>query len=622
MSRMKSKTVTTMSEAMPRKHYRNRNADDRQAELYMHFPPDSFLGDEKNVDHFIQWTTFFRRNFHRFAMDYLGIKLYLYQIIILYLMGLNSLFVIIASRADAKSFIVGLGACIYCILYPNSMVVIASGTKKQAKLLVSEKIEKELMKMSAPLRKEIRKVKDNQNEVIVYFKNGSTITVVAPGDGGRGYRSTVLIREEFRQIKKEDEDSVLSPYQIVRPVPYMKDEYYANVPELQEEPMDIYISSSWIDNGSSWLWSMVDQACDEMLKGKDSCLLAFDEAVSIRHRIKTMRYFQREKKKQDKITWDTEFMNLRVKENTLAYFTYSMLEENQRIKKAFYPRLTEDVRIGRKNLYDIPKQPGEIRVISCDMAFVENKRNDNSIFSGLRALPESRRYARDDDSDLEMSNGYRRAVPYMESIQGGDSLKQAIRIRQLYEDFDADYIVLDCRNAGIAVYDILARVLYDEERGIEYSPLRCMNDESIANRIYAEGAKECIYAINASQKLNSDIAIDFRRMLTENRIDLLVNFEKASEEILPNIKEYVSAIDGQTQFFYERPFLETQEFISETTGLVYEKKTQTGAIVISEQGNNRKDRYTSVSYGSWFISQLELDLLSSGSEYDFVTFVN
>ena len=612
----------TMSEAMPRKHYRNRNADDRQAELYMHFPPDSFLGDEKNVDHFIQWTTFFRRNFHRFAMDYLGIKLYLYQIIILYLMGLNSLFVIIASRADAKSFIVALGACIYCILYPNSMVVIASGTKKQAKLLVSEKIEKELMKMSAPLRKEIRKVKDNQNEVIVYFKNGSTITVVAPGDAGRGYRSTVLVREEFRQIKKEDEDSVLSPYQIVRPVPYMKDEFYAHIPELQEEPMDIYISSSWIDNGSSWLWSMVDQACDEMLKGKDSCLLAFDEAVSIRHRIKTMRYFQREKKKQDKITWDTEFMNLRVKENTLAYFTYGMLEDNQNIKKAFYPRLAADVRLGRRNPYEIPKQPGEIRVIACDMAFVENKRNDNSIFSGLRALPESRRYAREDDSDLEMSNGYRRAVPYMESIQGGDSLKQAIRIRQLFEDFDADYIVLDTRNGGILVYDILARVMYDEERGIEYSPLRCMNDESIANRIYAEGAKECIYAINASQKLNSDIATDFRRVLTENRIDLLVNFEKASEEILPNIKEYVSAPDGQTQFFYERPFLETQEFISETTGLVYEKKPQTGAIVISEQGNNRKDRYTSVSYGSWFISQLELDLLSSGSEYDFVTFVN
>jgi hypothetical protein len=256
------------------------------------------------------------------------------------------------------------------------------------------------------------------------------------------------------------------------------------------------------------------------------------------------------------------------------------------------------------------------------MAFVENKRNDNSIYTCYRALPESYHYDRDSDDGVEISKGYRRVPCYMESIQGGETMKQAIRIRQLYEDFDADYIVLDCRNAGIAVYDLLARVLYDEERGVEYSPLRCMNDESIASRIYIDGADECIFAINASQKLNSEIAIDFRRVLTEEKIDLLVNFEKASEEILPNIKEYISAPDADTQFFYERPFLETQEFISETTGLVYEKKAQTGAIVISEQGSNRKDRYTSASYGSYFISQLELDLLSSGSEYDFITFVN
>lgn len=233
--------VVRMAESMPRKHYRNRNADDRQAELFKRFHPDTFLGDEKNVDHFMQWTTFFRRNFHRFATDYLGIRLHLYQILTLYLMGIVKFLVIIASRADAKSWIVAVASCCYCILYPGSMVVMASGTKKQAKLLVSEKIEKELMPNSAALRKEILKVKDNQNEVVVYFRNHSTITVVAPGDGGRGYRSTILIREEFRQIKKEDEDGILSPYQIVRQAPYRMDEYYRNIPDLNEEAIDIYI---------------------------------------------------------------------------------------------------------------------------------------------------------------------------------------------------------------------------------------------------------------------------------------------------------------------------------------------------------------------------------------------
>lgn len=164
--------------------------------------------------------------------------------------------------------------------------------------------------------------------------------------------------------------------------------------------------------------------------------------------------------------------------------------------------------------------------------------------------------------------------------------------------------------------------MYDEERDVEYSPLACMNDESVANRIKIDGANPCIYVINATQKLNSDIAMDFRRVLENKQIDLLINFEKASEEVLPEIKEYISSPYAETQFFYEAPFLETQELISETTSLVYERKAQTGAIVISEQGANRKDRYTSCSYGSYFASLLEKDLLSQNDEYEYSVFIN
>lgn len=610
------------SDTVSHKYYKNRNADERQSELYKKFPTDSFLGSEKNVDHFIQWVTFFRKNLHRFAMDYLGLKLHLYQIIMLYLMGVNQFIVVIASRASAKSFIIALYACCRCILYPNSLVVLSSATKGQSKLLVSEKIQKELMNLSPALRKEILKVKDNQNEVIVYFRNHSTITVVPASENGRGYRSNVIVREEFRQIKKSVDDSILSPFQIIRQTPYMKDDFYVDIPELQEETVDIYISSSWFDNGQNWMWDIVDQAYDDMLKGKASCLLAFDESIALMHKIKTMRYFQTEKKKQDPITWQLEFLNTRLKENRSAFFTYSMLQQNQRAKKPFYPRTLLDFKMGKKNPYDIPKQNGEVRIIACDMAFVENKKNDNSIFSCMRLLPECTTYSRESSNDIKIDNGYRRIIPYIESVQGGDVVKQAIRIRELYEDFSADYIVLDMRNAGVAIYDLLAKVMYDEDRGIEYPPLSCMNDDTVANRIKIEGALPCIFVVNATQKLNSDIALDFRRVLDSQKIDLLITFEQASEEILPNVKEYMNSPDAATQVFYESPFLETQALISETTDLIYEKKEQTGAIVIHEQGSNRKDRYTSCSYGSYFASLLEKDLISKNDDYEFVTFIN
>lgn len=605
-----------------RKYYRNRSADDRQAEVHTHFPADSFLGSPSNADHVMQWTTFFRRNIHRFATDYLGIKLHLYQVLMMYMMGVSRFIVVIASRASAKSFIIALYACCRCILYPNSLVVLSSATKGQSKLIVSEKIQKELMNLSPVLRQEIKKIKDNQNEVIIWFRNNSTITVVPASDNGRGYRSNVLIREEFRQIKKFVDDSILSPFQIIRQTPYIQDPYYADMDDVHEENIDIYISSSWFDNGQNWMWNIVDQAYDDMMRGGGSVLLAFDESIALKHKIKTIRYFKTERKKQDPITWKLEFLNYRLKENTASYFSYSMMEQNQRLKRAFYPRLNSDFRLGKKNTHDIPKQPNEVRIVSCDMAFVTNKTNDNSIFSCLRLLPESTTYNRGGNEDLKIDNGYRRQVVYLESIQGGDVTKQALRIRQLFEDFGADYIVLDTRNGGIAVYDLLANIMYDEQRCVEYSPLTCMNDDGLRDRIRIEGAVPCIFAVNATQKLNSDIALDFRRVLETKKIEFLIPFEQARDEILSTMKDYVEAAELETQVFFESPFLETQALVNETIDLIYEKKVQTGAIVISEQGNNRKDRYTSVSYGSYFASLLEKDVISQNEEYEFSVLVN
>ena len=128
--------------------------------------------------------------------------------------------------------------------------------------------------------------------------------------------------------------------------------------------------------------------------------------------------------------------------------------------------------------------------------------------------------------------------------------------------------------------------------------------------------------MNASQKLNSDIALDFRRRLLEHQIDFLVSFETASEEILPDIKEYMAAADGDEAIFYETPFLETQALFAEATELTYEKKAETGVIVLRELAGNRKDRYTSASYASWLGSLLERDLLSDSNEYEACVFIN
>ena len=593
--------------------------DKRQLSVCDNLPSEHWLSNKNNLLKFYEWNTFFRENLDMYAEIYFGFALYPYQHLELYELNKNTLIDITGSRATAKTYIIAIFAVCKASLYPNSKIVICSATKGQSKLVVSEKIKNELMSQSPMLCREIKSIKDNQNDVIVYFRNGSTIKVLPSSENARGNRSTVTIYEENRMIDKFIIDSVISPFAIIRPVPYLKYEEYA---DLVEEPTEVYISSAWY--ASHWMNTLIQDTYKAMLKGEKQCVIGLDYSVSLKHKIKTKNQILKDKRKFDPITFRIEYNNEMIKENTSAFFTYKMFTDNQRNKKPLYPRFDVDVLSRRKNPYSVSKQQGEIRILSCDMAFAEGKHNDNSIFTCMRLIPESTTYTVQSEggTSKEISQGYRKIVSYIESIQGGDITKQAIRIKQLYEDLSCDYVVLDTRNGGLACYDLLAKVMYDESRDKEYQPWVCINDDSIANRIKTIGALPVLFAINASQKLNSEIANEMRIALTNNMIDFLIPFNEAVESTLTKIPEYMSAIDVDTQLFYEQPYLETQELINECVELTYERKEQTGLIVISEQGANRKDRYTSVSYGVHFASLLEQDLLSDNSDYETFVFIN
>lgn len=584
-------------------------ADKNQLEIYKNFPSTHYLSNQNNVLHVLAWGTFFKRNMHRFVIDYLKISLYEYQAITIYMMGVSNLICIIASRNDAKSFIVAVYAVARCLLYKGTKFRIGAATEKQAKLIVSEKIIDELCDWSPILRKEIEDYSTRNSDIYVKFRNGSKITVFVANENARGLRSNAICREETRQIKKKVEDSVISPFQTPRKPKYSFKPEYKDNKLLKEQPVDIYISSSWYDDGT-WMWDISNQALDAMKKHKGGLMLAFDESIAIKHELKTIEQLVKEKKKQDPATWKIEFLNLKLRDSLSSYFTYKMLINRQVSKQVFYPRSTIDFKSGKKNKYSITKLDNEIRVISNDIAFVAGSQNDNSVYSCIRAIPESITYDTENNT-VEVKQGYRRSYPYMESNQIGDTTLQAIRIRQLYEDFDGDYIVIDARNGGLQIVYALEKVLYDEERGIEYPPLKVMNNDEYAKVCQDKNAKERIYVINATQNLNSDIAIAFRKNLVENKIDFLVNYNTAKEEILGSNKEYLESLshDAERQADFELPFLETQLMINECAELQYEKMQQTGVIKIYEQGNKRKDRYTSCSYGSYFIDKLELDLL-------------
>lgn len=602
--------IWTQSSAFPLVTKMNKHPFDKnQSKVSSKFRDGNWLSSQKNVEQLLIWNTYYRRNMHRFAIEYLGLKLHFYQILILWALSWCRLAVIIASRAAAKSYIIAIYACCKAILYPGSRIVLTSGTRGQSQLIVSEKIKKELSEQSPNLRREISKISDNNNDVYVRFKNGSSIHTVTLNKNSRGNRSTVNVGEEAREIDIDVYNEVVNPFLIVRQAAFMMLPDYEGNQQFQENPCELFISSSIEE--SHWLYELAKKAMSGFLKNDGQFFIAFDYSITLKHGIRKRHQLIDAKMKSDPITWMVEYENLVLRSNSRAYFTYDLLKENQSLLRAFYPRKAEEVVMRLKNKFALPKQPGELRVVSCDIAAIDRAGNDNSSFSCLRLFEETSTLP-----DGRINRDYRVHIPYIEAIRGQEIRKQSIRIRQLYDDFEADYIVLDCRNIGLSIADNLARVLYDDERGVEYKPLKVMNDDAIANRVQNPNAEPKIFAIAATAKLNSDIAVNFKSMLLEHRVDFLVSKDEGIEEIKKYVQHYQD-LDAENQLFYERPYLETMLTINETINLVYDKAPSTGLIRISEVGRNTKDRYTSVSYGCYFVSQLARDLLSNSGEADF-----
>lgn len=576
--------------------------DDEQKIGYTRFDADHWLSDPKHWLHYLMWMTLYKRNLDIFAEHYLGLKLHLYQQIILHLMGKSHLIAIIAARAAAKSYIIAIYSLCIGILYPNSSIILTSGTKGQASLIVSEKINKEmyLKYTKSPLRIEIVKVKPSKDEAEVTFVSGSQIKGVTLSEDSRGYRSTANIIEEARNCKKTLIDKVISPFKFIRPIEFLSRKYYEPMAQLfQEEAKEVFISSSIEE--THWLYKLATDVKDDMDSGKDSNLfLALDYAISLQHGIRSIEQLQQEKQKIDSITWMIEYENRVFRSNSDAYFSYDMIKTNRIITRPFFPRKNEDVLLHKKNPYSIAKQEGEIRVVSCDIAAINRSANDNSVFTCLRLFAEQTGYNNQTD--------YRIQLPYLEGRRGGEIKKQAIRIRQLYEDFEADYIVLDLRNCGVSIYDALARPLYDDERCVEYPPLRCMNDDELASRIRNENADSVIYTINASAKLNTKMAQNLQSYLTEQKIDLLVDKDKGIETICKLQPNY-PMLTPDEQVYFDKPFLETMLLVNEMIDLTYER-TSTGETKIKERSGKVKDRYSSLTMGCYFANELALDKIS------------
>lgn len=87
---------------------------------------------EKILEGAAQWGAFYRENPDVFAEEYLHLQLKWFQKMLLAMMFWSETFVFIACRGLGKTYLSAIYCVIRCILYPGTIICIASGTRGQA----------------------------------------------------------------------------------------------------------------------------------------------------------------------------------------------------------------------------------------------------------------------------------------------------------------------------------------------------------------------------------------------------------------------------------------------------------------------------------------------------------
>ena len=496
---------------------------------------------------------------------------------------------------QGKSFLLAVFCCVRCILFPGTKVIIASGTRGQS-LNILEKIKIELFPRSSLLQNEVEELKLSASNAYVLFKNGSSIKVVTASDSARGNRATILLCDEFRMIDKETVGTVLRKFLTdARHPGYIDNPKYSHLVERNKE---IYLSSAYYKD--NWSYDKVRDYAEHMVCEDHFFVCGLPYQLSMTEGLLNREAVMDEMSEAgfNEITWSMEMECLFWGDESGTFFSYDSISKTRKIK---YPMLPDKAAalLNNSTKLRIPaKLPGEIRILSADIALMSSKKNRNDASAlFLNQMMPSR-------------NGrYTSNIVYSDSAEGLRTDEQALMIRRLYEEFQCDYIVLDCQGLGLGIFDSLARDIVDPDTGEIYPALSCCNNPEMASRCVSRTADKVIWAIKANADINSECALRLREGFKSGRVRLLIP-DQDGDAALAEIKGYGSLTEAE-RLALKMPYVHTTLLIDELIKLKHEESS--GKVKISEKSTMRKDRYSSLSYNYYVATLLEAKLVKKQS---------
>lgn len=560
-----------------------------------------------HIDRKKRWITFWRKNPNLYIHYVMGITNFPYEHYGLYLMGQASRYTEISTRGTAKTFRAVEYGVSQCLLRPFCQVVVVAVTRGQAQDDYQEKFMNELVYKTSmsPYVSYLYQhgyitTRETEKGYSVKFWNGAQMTFCGCIPSSRGLRANVLVIEECRLIKKSDVDSIAIPMLYPRQPEYKNIDKYKEDRTYDEPEQTIYITSNHYKN--EWSNRMYNKTFVNYFKDKFDTNIVFDVDIflAIKHGLKTPQYYFSQKDGMDELSFRMEILNETVGEVEGAYFTLDMLTKNQVLDEPFYPVTDEQYVNGTRYKFR-KKKKDEIRLIFVDFAFAGGDRNDNTCIGCLCGYPKG--------------DSWVKTVPYLETLSGADGDEALLHIREMYFDFDADYIVYDHRNGGSVYYSELTKNFEhpvrpsDEWDSRGFTVLRDMDIQVVSKSVYDDlvertndpNAIPCLIPIAASSEFNSIMWQELNKAFRDEQLLLLIDrleYEQKNEKKSINYS-------SEQKAYLTIPYIQTGLLMAEAINLTATYKSN-GIVSLSEgtNPNNTKDRIVSLGYGNHIMDKL------------------
>lgn len=338
--------------------------------------------------------------------------------------------------------------------------------------------------------------------------------------------------------------------------------------------------------------------------------------MSIEFGLKTVSDYFKAKKTSTEIEMKMEDLNEMVGEAEDAFFSHDLFKKNQ-VSSSPY-KMACDININEiKRLNNRQKLEDEIRLLWIDFAFANtttNSENDQSII-GCTSL-------------IKKDGKYRRFTDYITTHPASDSDGIDLKIREMFWDYKADYIVFDCRNGGEVIYNDLTKPREHPYRSSnewnahgftialenEYQTSNSSKLDDLKSRTIDDQAIPCLIPMIGTTELNSNMWLDLQKKLRDEEIDLLIDDMEYEQRRVDDNDWW--KLSSEAQSLELKPFMMTTNLIAEAISLSQEWKN--GQVKLSEPRSGTKDIIVSFAYGNYIATKIinKLEQSNDNNELD------